>query len=134
MMALAFYGKSFRIRLRRHWTKSSTRYTEAELFWIVKYGIRNTAMPAWKSLLSDENIWQVVGAVSRFESGRAVRQQNRLVAVARGTRALPGRASFDESPSQAVSISQESNRNARTAWECTRLACSLVVRRLVGMH
>jgi len=45
-----------------------TRYTEAELFWIVKHGIRNTSMPAWGSLLSDQDIWQVVALVKRFDA------------------------------------------------------------------
>jgi len=47
-------------------TRSS--YTDKEMFWIVKHGIRNTAMPAWGNLLSDENIWQVVTLVKNFDS------------------------------------------------------------------
>jgi mono/diheme cytochrome c family protein len=35
-------------------------YADNEVFWIVKHGIRNTAMPAWGNLLSDAEIWQVV--------------------------------------------------------------------------
>jgi len=46
----------------------ATQYTEAELFWIVKHGIRNTSMPAWGRLLSDQDIWQVVALVKRFDS------------------------------------------------------------------
>jgi mono/diheme cytochrome c family protein len=38
------------------------------MFWIVKHGIRNTAMPAWGNLLSDEDIWQVVTLVKNFDS------------------------------------------------------------------
>jgi len=30
------------------------------MFWIVKHGIRNTAMPAWGNLLSDEEIWHTL--------------------------------------------------------------------------
>jgi mono/diheme cytochrome c family protein len=45
-----------------------TTYTDSELFWIVKHGIRNTAMPAWGKLLSDEEIWQVVGLLRKFDS------------------------------------------------------------------
>jgi len=45
-----------------------TQYTEAELFWIVKHGIRNTSMPAWGSLLSDQDIWEVVALVKRFDA------------------------------------------------------------------
>ena len=39
-----------------------------EMFWVVKHGIRNTAMPAWGTLLSDEDIWQVVTLVRKFDS------------------------------------------------------------------
>ncbi|MGE0130834.1 MAG: cytochrome c [Blastocatellales bacterium] len=41
-------------------------YTEAELFWITKHGIRNTAMLAWGKQLSDENIWQVAAFLKRL--------------------------------------------------------------------
>jgi mono/diheme cytochrome c family protein len=39
---------------------SRPSYTDSEMYWIVKHGIRNTAMPAWGNLLPDEGIWQVV--------------------------------------------------------------------------
>jgi mono/diheme cytochrome c family protein len=56
------YGQSFyppapNLLLQR------TRYSDAQTFWIVKHGIRNTAMPAWGRLLSDGEIWQVVTAL-----------------------------------------------------------------------
>jgi len=35
-------------------------YTDSQLFWTIKHGIRNTGMPAWGSMLSDEEIWQIV--------------------------------------------------------------------------
>ena len=38
----------------------SSTYTEAEQFWIIKHGIRNTSMPAWGKLLSDRDIAHVV--------------------------------------------------------------------------
>jgi mono/diheme cytochrome c family protein len=41
----------------------SSSYTESEMFWIVKHGIRNTSMPAWGKLLSDRDIGQVVAFV-----------------------------------------------------------------------
>jgi mono/diheme cytochrome c family protein len=47
---------------------SRMSYTDNEMFWIVKHGIRNTAMPAWGNLLSDEEIWRVVTLVRRFDS------------------------------------------------------------------
>ena len=36
------------------------QYKDAQLFWVIKHGIRNTGMPAWGELLSDEEIWQIV--------------------------------------------------------------------------
>jgi len=44
-----------------------TTYTEGEVFWIVKHGIRNTSMPTWKNLLSDENIRQVSAFIKGME-------------------------------------------------------------------
>ena len=43
-------------------------YTEGELFWIVKHGIRNTGMPAWGRLLTDQDIWQAVAVLHRLNS------------------------------------------------------------------
>lgn len=37
-----------------------TEYNDSQLFWVIKHGIRNTGMPAWGSILSDEEIWQLV--------------------------------------------------------------------------
>lgn len=45
-----------------------TSYNEAEVFWIVKHGIRNTSMPAWRNLLADENIQQVTAFVKSIDS------------------------------------------------------------------
>ena len=46
----------------------SRTYTEAEQFWIIKHGIRNTSMPAWGKLLSDRDIAQVVGFLETLSS------------------------------------------------------------------
>jgi mono/diheme cytochrome c family protein len=43
-------------------------YTDGELFWIVKHGIRNTTMPAWGAFLSDQEIWQVITLLRKFDS------------------------------------------------------------------
>jgi len=40
-------------------------YTDEEIFWIIKHGIRNTGMPAWSGALSDDEIWQVVAVLKR---------------------------------------------------------------------
>ncbi|HSB11232.1 MAG TPA: cytochrome c [Blastocatellia bacterium] len=45
-----------------------TSYSDAEVFWIIKHGIRNTSMPSWRNLLSDENIRQVAAYIKRMDS------------------------------------------------------------------
>jgi len=45
----------------------STTYSEAELFWIVKHGIRNTGMPGWGRQLSDEDLWHLTALLKRFD-------------------------------------------------------------------
>lgn len=63
----SIYGSSFyppAPQLAGH----SPKYTEAETFWIVKHGIRNTGMPAWGRQLSDEDIWQVAAFLKRLDS------------------------------------------------------------------
>ncbi len=46
----------------------ASEWNERELFWIIKHGIRNTAMPAWGGLLSDDDIRQVAALVKRFDT------------------------------------------------------------------
>ena len=42
-------------------------YTDSQLFWTIKHGIRNTGMPAWGSMLSDDEIWQVVNVLKHSQ-------------------------------------------------------------------
>jgi mono/diheme cytochrome c family protein len=51
-----------------HLPLRGTTYSGAEMFWLVKHGIRNTAMPAWGNLLADEDIWRVVKLIGNFGS------------------------------------------------------------------
>ncbi len=39
------------------------QYSDAELFWIIKHGIRMTGMPAFGKIHSDEEIWHLVAYV-----------------------------------------------------------------------
>ena len=43
-----------------------TRFSRAELFTLVKHGVRMTGMPAWGGLLSDRDIARVAAVVARF--------------------------------------------------------------------
>ena len=60
------YGRSF-YPPAPNLLRTPPSYADNEMFWIVKHGIRNTAMPAWGNLLSDEDIWQVVTFVQKPE-------------------------------------------------------------------
>jgi mono/diheme cytochrome c family protein len=54
-----------------------TVYTEAEVFWIVKRGIRNTGMPAFGKLLSDGDIAQLAALIKRFDAPSATVEAER---------------------------------------------------------
>jgi mono/diheme cytochrome c family protein len=43
-----------------------TRYSEPEIYWIVKHGIRRTGMSAYGPFLSEEKLWQVAAFVHRL--------------------------------------------------------------------
>ena len=45
--------------------KTAPLYTPAELFWIVKHGLKMTGMPAWSDH-SDEEIWATVGFLEKL--------------------------------------------------------------------
>ncbi len=47
--------------------KGMAQYTDAQLFWLIKHGIRNTGMPAWGGMLSDEEIWQIVSLLENSQ-------------------------------------------------------------------
>ena len=42
-------------------------YTDSQIFWLIKHGIRNTGMPAWGRMLSDEEIWQIVSLLKNSQ-------------------------------------------------------------------
>jgi mono/diheme cytochrome c family protein len=63
------YGKSF-YPPAPNLALNGTTFKEGEIFWIVKHGIRNTAMPAWGNLLSDKEIWSVVSVIRNFNNFR----------------------------------------------------------------
>jgi mono/diheme cytochrome c family protein len=56
---LSTYGQSF-YPPAPQLPKGMAQYTDSQLFWLIKHGIRNTGMPAWGGMLSDEEIWQIV--------------------------------------------------------------------------
>ncbi len=44
-------------------SKDEDHMSVAELFWVIKNGVRMTGMPAWSPSLSDEELWDIVAFV-----------------------------------------------------------------------
>lgn len=40
---------------------AARRWSEPQMYWIVRHGIKTSGMPAWKFHMSDAQIWQVTG-------------------------------------------------------------------------
>jgi mono/diheme cytochrome c family protein len=70
-------------------------------FWIIKHGIKMSAMPAWSKALDDEAIWDVVSFVRRMPdmTPETYRELTDIRAPDRGSSAaasLPSRPSGDQ--------------------------------------
>ncbi|MEN3354835.1 MAG: hypothetical protein V7640_2993 [Betaproteobacteria bacterium] len=44
-------------------TDTARRWSAADIFWVVKYGIKMTGMPAWQYRLQEQEIWDIVAFV-----------------------------------------------------------------------
>ena len=44
------------------------RRSEAEIYYIVKHGVRNTGMAAWGNTIDEEQIWKISAFLNRLES------------------------------------------------------------------
>ena len=60
--------------------KKGSRWNSAELFWIIKNGVRMTAMPAWGRTHSDDEIWTLIAFLQQLpalspEQYEALRQE-----------------------------------------------------------
>ena len=45
---------------------SAREWTPAQLFWVIKFGIKMSGMPAWQFRLHDEQIWAIVAFMQRL--------------------------------------------------------------------
>lgn len=66
-------------------------WSDAELFWIIKHGVRMTGMPAWGVTHSDREIWDVVAFVRQLpgmsaEAYRSLEQELEAVPHRHGAR------------------------------------------------
>jgi mono/diheme cytochrome c family protein len=48
--------------------RDGTRYSEAEIYWVSRHGIRRTGMSAQGSSYSDDHLWLLAGFISRLTS------------------------------------------------------------------
>lgn len=46
--------------------RDGTRYSEAEIYWVAKHGIRRTGMSAQGSSYSDDHLWLLAGFISHI--------------------------------------------------------------------
>jgi mono/diheme cytochrome c family protein len=46
-------------------TDTARRWDAADIYWVIKYGIKMTAMPAWQYRLQEQEIWDIVAFVHR---------------------------------------------------------------------
>lgn len=63
-------------------THAAEEYSAAELFWIIKHGIKASGMPAWGPSHGDGELWSIVAFVRRLPELDA-EDYRRLVAAAR---------------------------------------------------
>ena len=59
------YGRSFNPPAPQ-FMKQAPDMPENQNFYIIKHGVRWTAMPAWGGIMTDSEIWQLVALLSRF--------------------------------------------------------------------
>jgi mono/diheme cytochrome c family protein len=85
--------------------KTAPLYSPAELFWIVKHGIKMTGMPAWSDH-SDEEIWATVGFLEKLP-GMSEEDYARLVmaSMAHGGHHHAGTDDNDPAPPTTVDMS-----------------------------
>ena len=61
------FGATFYPRVPQ-FPQVGTAYSEPEMFWIVKHGIRRTGMSAYGPFFKDEEIWTLVEFIKRMNS------------------------------------------------------------------
>jgi mono/diheme cytochrome c family protein len=57
---------------------AARHYSDAELFWIIRHGIKMTGMPAWPDH-SDAEIWAIVGFLKKLGAGMSAAEYGELI-------------------------------------------------------
>lgn len=61
------YGASFNPRAPQ-FMRAHPSLPENQEFYIIKYGVRRSAMPAWGNIMADSEIWQVVTFLDHLDN------------------------------------------------------------------
>lgn len=61
------YGRSFFPPVPQ-FAAQHPRRSEAELYYLIKHGVRNTGMAAWGNVMDDEQAWKIAAFLSRLDS------------------------------------------------------------------
>jgi len=61
------YGACFNPRVPQ-FIQAHPRLRENQEFYLIKYGVRRSAMPAWGNIMADNEIWQVVTLLNRLDN------------------------------------------------------------------
>lgn len=65
-------------------TDSAAEMSPAEIYWIVRNGIKMTGMPAFATTHTDEQIWEITALVHRFDGMSLADYLNLVDAASRG--------------------------------------------------
>src|ERR1700730_7615869 len=85
---------------------TARRYSDGELFWIIKHGIKMTGMPAWADH-SDQEVWATVAFLQKLP-GMSEEDYARLVmaSIARGGHVHPDGTDHDDARPGPAGASQ----------------------------
>lgn len=76
---------------------TAREWKPAEVYWVVKYGVKTSGMPAWEYRLADSDLWAIVAFVATLPtlSPQEYRDRARAVAPLYAADALPPASSAD---------------------------------------
>ena len=92
----------------------------AEIFWVVKNGIKMTGMPAWKYRMSDDEIVQVVAFVKHRLPGLSAQQYREAV------KSLPPAAPSSQPASSVENLAGDSDAGRRAIQQYACATCHVI--------
>jgi mono/diheme cytochrome c family protein len=87
------------------------QWQPAELYWVVKHGIKSAGMPAWQYRLSDDDLWAIVAFMKKLP-------QLSTVQYAEMVQRLHSQPLQTQSPSVPAQPDPERGRNALEQYYC----------------